>query len=397
MVGTKNAILFALVLVYFLSRGTYADVPSSPDASLTIVTSNVTPLPVEPGRDLLLEVSIKNNGKSEAENVSVEIRPPVAFSLKDEAERVAYSSLCGSCYVTRTYHLHVDPRAVSGTYEVEIVAASDGFAGRIWTSKRIDVAVRGEPQLVIYDVKLRPETISPDDKFSLSISIANKGTGMASGIGVKALLKDLPFIPIGTDSVVIEKLEAGTYARADFDFLAKNNGKPAPYSIPIRLTYRNENGESRASEESVGVKVFGKARPDIANVKTDPVRIGEGEYFVLMVTVENSGQGDAKSVRASIVGLPFGGSKTAFLGKLDSGDDAPAIFNLQAGGAGNYEYNLTIEYEDDLGKHAETRELEMTAFESSGNGAALMAFGAIVVLALVAYAVYRSRQGRKPG
>lgn len=385
-----------LVLLLFFHSMTAASsflLYSSQDASLMIVTSNVTPTPAEPGGDLLLEVTINNNGKSEAENVSVEIRPPPRILLKNENERVAYFRLCGSCYLTRAYHLHVDPLAVSGNYEVEILAMSEGFAGSVGTTKKIDVPVRGEPQLTIHDVKKNPDVITSDGNFTLGLFIANKGTGTATAISVRALLKDLPFVPLGTDSAVVEELRPGSSKRIDYGFLAKSNGKPAPYSIPVRLGYRNENGEARSSEELVGVRVFGKAKLNVANVKTDPVRIRRGEFFTLMITVENSGQGDAKSVRAR-VDLPYAGAKTAFLGKIEPGDDSPAVFNLRADTSGG-KYNLVMEYTDDLGGHEERQELEITAYEKEGNGIAVVVLAAIGAAVLVAYLLRGSLSGKR--
>jgi hypothetical protein len=356
-----------------------------------IVESDVTPVPAEPGKDFLLEVTIENYGQSEAKNVSIELKPDSSILLKNEDERITYTRLCEFCRITKTYHLHVESQAISGIYEIEIRAIR--VPEEIGIVKTISVTVRGEPQLTISDAKIKPEVITPDNNFTLSLLISNKGTGVASAINVKTLLSGLPFIPIGTDSSIIEELQPNSSKRVDYNLLVKNTGEPAPYSIPIRLNYKNENGENRSSEELVGVRVFGKAKLNIANVKTDPVRTKQGEYLSLMITIENSGQGDAKSVKAD-VDLPFGGTKTAFLGKIEYGEDAPAVFNLQANSAGDYEYKLTLEYEDDLGKHEEVQELEITIYENERNGTILVSFVVIIVVVFI-YFTYREWKEEK--
>lgn len=123
----------------------------------------------------------------------------------------------------------------------------------------------------------------------------------------------------------------------------------------------------------------------MANVKTDPSRINSGAEMSLTIRIENSGTGDAKSVRA-IVDVPFQGTKTAFLGKIGPDEDAPAVFNLQADEAGNYKYKLTVVYEDDLGDHEQQQDLDITIY---GAGVSMAAVGmSILVVIGLAYFGY---------
>ncbi len=62
------------------------------------------------------------------------------------------------------------------------------------------------------------------------------------------------------------------------------------------------------------------------------------------------------------IDLPFTGTKTAYLGKIEPDNDAPAIFNLRADDAGDYRYNLTVRYEDDLGTHELNEELNIVVY-----------------------------------
>lgn len=366
------------------------------NANFVITKSEISPVPAEPGRDLLLEVTIKNQGQSEARNVSIEIKPDSPILLKNENERViSKESICASCQLSETYHLYVDPRAVSGAYEIEITATREGEAAS--TTKTIGVTVRGKPQLTLSNVKINPAIITPDGNFTLDFSLENRGTGMASAVNVKALLDDTPFIPIGTNSQVMEKLEPGSSEKMQYLFLVKKSAVPGGYSLPMTMSYEGENNLNFSSKESVGINVVGEAKPGVANVKTDPNKIVAGNDVTMMITVENTGTGDAKSVKADITGLPFPGTKTAFLGKIEPGDDAPAIFNLQAGGAGNYKYNLTIQYEDDLyGRHEYSQDLNLVVYSRIDGKSSNMALGAIAIAAVgIAYFVYTRRLKRK--
>ena len=57
----------------------------------------------------------------------------------------------------------------------------------------------------------------------------------------------------------------------------------------------------------------------------------------------------------------------------------PAVFSLQAENPGNYDYNLTVEYQDDYGMHSKTERLTMTVLDGNGTGLLIA-----VILLLVA-------------
>lgn len=367
------------------------------NANFVITKSEISPVPAEPGRDLLLEVMIENQGQSEARNVSIEIRPDSPILLKNENERmINKESICASCQLSETYHLYVDPRAVSGAYEIEIAVTKGGDTAS--TTKTIGVAIRGKPQLTLSNVKINPAIITPEGSFTLDFSLENKGTGVASAVNVKALLDDVPFIPVGTNSLVIEKVEPGSSEKMQYRFLVKKSAVPGGYSLPVMMSYDGGNNLNFSSKESVGINVVGEAKPGVANVKTDPNKIVAGNDVTIMITVENTGTGDAKSVKVDIADLPFPGTKTAFLGKIAPGDDAPAIFNLNANWAGDYRYNLTIQYEDDLyGRHEYRQDLNLVVYSRMDGKSSNIAIGLAGAIAVVGigYFVYTRRLKRK--
>jgi hypothetical protein len=101
--------------------------------------------------------------------------------------------------------------------------------------------------------------------------------------------------------------------------------------------------------------------------------------MTLMLQIENSGHGDAESVKVTI-DIPFEGTRTAFLGKIEADDDAPCIFNFRATESGDIPYHAVISYKDDLGDHETTEELVL--YVDGGNGDLL-----IPALAAVAFIV----------
>ncbi len=347
----EKSIIFAVFAIAFLI--------TPANAEIEIVLDKLSPQPVEPGQDLVLSIRLVNEF-SEIENVKLTILPDSPILLKNDNDRIInIGKMITFGAVTETYSLHIDSLAVSGAYEVEFQALWLSNDQQRETNKTFKVMVRGVPQLAISDTIIEPEIISPGNNFNLNFSVSNNGTGIASAIRVTSLIENLPFISIGTNTRIIEKLSHASSKKLEYRLLAKDNAEPASYSVPIRLDYQSEDGRNFSSSELVGVNVLGKGRLNIAGINTDPSGIEKGNYLTLTIRIENAGNGNAKSVKANI-DIPFRGTKTAFLGKIEPDNDAPAIFNLYADDAGEYKYNLTVQYEDDLGTHETREELMMT-------------------------------------
>ncbi len=349
------------------------------NAELEIVLDKLSPQPVEPGQDLVLSISLVNEF-SEIDNVKLTILPDSPIILKNENDRIInIGKMIKFGAVVETYSLHIDPLAVSGGYEVEFQVHWLSNDQQRETKKTFNVMVRGVPQLAISDLTIEPGTISPGDKFNLNFSVSNNGTGIASSVRATSLIENLPFVSRGTNTRLIEILSPASSKKLEYSFLTKDNAEPGSYSVPIRLDYQSEDGRNFSSSELVGINVLGKSRLNIAGINTDPNRIEKGSYTTLTIRIENAGNGDAKSVKADI-DLPFTGTKTAFLGKIEPDNDAPAIFNLHADDAGDYRYNLTVRYEDNLGTHELNEELKLVVYP----GGSVSVF--VVILFVVAAA-----------
>ncbi len=245
----------------------------------------------------------------------------------------------------------------------------------------VPVVVRGTPKLVISEITIDPETIKPEDAFGLSFLVSNKGTGTASIVQVTALLDDLPFIPVGADTFVIRKLDSGASERLSYRILVSDAAEISAHTIPVMMHYDDESGENRDSQSSVGINVVGDADLCIASVKTSPENPVTGETVTLTFKIENAGHGDSESVKV-MIDIPFAGTKTAFLGKIEADDDAPCLFTFRATESGDIPYHAAIEYKDDLGDHTATVELSLH-IGSGGNGGILvpaLAAGALIVV-----------------
>ncbi len=172
------------------------------NAELEIAPDQISPQPVEPGQDLTVSVRLENEF-SDIENVELEILPDSPIKLKNENDRIIdEGGIIKYGAVVETYLLHVDPIAASGAYEIEFRARWSIDGQQRETNKTFRVMVRGLPQLVISNITVNPERISPKDKFDLTFSVSNAGTGIAREIQVSAATSSLPFVSMDSDSSI---------------------------------------------------------------------------------------------------------------------------------------------------------------------------------------------------
>jgi len=161
------------------------------------------------------------------------------------------------------------------------------------------------------------------------------------------------------------------------------------YAIPITMRYDEESGGNATSQSSVGINVVGDADLCIASVRTNPENPAIGDAMTLMIQIENSGHGDAESAKVTI-DIPFAGTRTAFLDKIEADDDAPCIFNFRATERGEIPYHAVISYKDDLGDH-NTATVDLVLYVGDG-GNGDMLIPALAVAAIIIAGVFYLRR-----
>ncbi len=378
--------LFVIIAVFALIS---MIAPAS--AELEIVLDQLSPQPVEPGKDLTLSVRLENEF-SDIDNVILEIVPDSPIKLKNENDRIINEGrMIKYGAVAETYLLHVDPLADSGSYEIEFRARWLSDEQQRETNKTFKVMVRGAPQLMISDISINPGRISPKDMFDLVFSVSNAGTGIATEVQVSADTSDLPFVSMDSDTKVIKRLEPGNSIQFNYTIQVKDRTEISSYSIPIKMDYKNENGENMSSKSFAGIRVLGKAELAISDIKIEPQNPVKGDLVTVNMRIENSGTGDAKSVKISLE-APFEGTRTAFLGKIKPDDDAPGVFTFYAAKDGNIPLSAAIEYEDDLGVRTVSESLNLHVYKPNENSMMAPIIVAVPIIGSIGYYLARRRK-----
>lgn len=313
----------------------------------TILVEKVNPQPVEPGRDLTIDITLYNRLSSDTGDFSVVLESGYPFILKSSTSDLSRVNLCGSCSKKNTYFLSLDSGAVSGTYPVFVKA----FADNAQIRERIDVKVQGKPSIIFSTSTEGLSNITPDSQFSVVLDITNVGSGRAGQIKIQP---DSPsFVVIGGSIKTLDTLNPNETKQAAFDFVVASSLEATSYSIPVKISYLDEQGNTLNSTQNLGVKVVSKGNINIQTVKvassTGAAAVSAGQPFTVIARLKNVGPGDADFISAEMK-CPFA-EKKSFLGQLKKDEDAPVLFEMTSPSSGTFTCDINVFYKDDTGTH----------------------------------------------
>ena len=387
----KEAFKWILIASILLSLFTFVTIAQSP--ALTITDYTIQPEILTPGELGTVTVTIKNT----AVNASADITDIYLFASHFEHEHKSFEhvgTLGGGSSTSITFAFYAPKE--EGIYfpAIHVVYHPEGSLAR--DTLRYPFPVRVNERTSLKEASLEvekdiPQEIRPGDDFTLSLKLTNRGETAAHDIFVE--LGEVQAIYSNDPSnYYIERLDPEKSREIQLLFKSGKDTPTGTIVIPIDITYEGLSSEVKKQSETAGIEVVGEAELSISNVKTEPSNIKEGEYFTLLVRIENTGDEDAKSVKINLVS-PFEGTKTAFVGKIEPDDDAPATFSLRANKAGELTNRLTISYKDDFGEHQLSEEITLTVSPKDNEYVlGIVIIITIILLVLCGYYLFRRKR-----
>ena len=246
----------------------------------------------------------------------------------------------------------------SGIYYPEVWMNTDGGSSRFPILVNVNTAIGTQKQTIIILKNSYPETVKPGDKVPVMITIQNDGMTLVDEM-ILTIDAEYPGIaPITSNKYYLEGINAGEKKSVDVVFISDKNIDPGLHKIPVTLQYTSIGGSDQTEIASIYLVMKGSAELGFGTVNTSPQLVTAGQPFDITIQIENAGADPAKQVFVSI-DLPMPGTRQTHLGKIEPGDDAPAIFMIDRSDEGSYVYNATITYGDDTGTYTETRQMTL--------------------------------------
>jgi len=396
------------------------------EAHLTLKDVSV-PKIVHPGEDFNLTLTFENSGGDTAKEIVGKIlvsAEPSDISMLTGANILTspfnpvtpdsfYKNFLepGASF-TKTFTLHVNEDASTGTYPIKIKIEyysgnEDSKISQEFTLA-ITVVRKREAFIEIENATTIPEKVEPGSTFTLVLALKNKGEGYAKGLEVKiepietqiqreitkvdlSQLSSFPipqgellsenlqkainqlienlgteesqvFLPIGEDNVKYNGIVLPNQTVVvTFRLKANSRLESNIYPVKLRLRYVTSPDDKLIEDDRVvGVEVTGMERIIISKVLTSPSRVLPGYADVVVsFSVENVGSGEARYVILTPEPrYPFSLSETSDkiinAGTLRQGDSYQASFKVDVdknAKPGEYKIPILVTYKDPTGTY----------------------------------------------
>jgi hypothetical protein len=205
-----------------------------------LVLGTTTPDSANPGDEIPVTLTARNDGQLLAEDVTLRIGNVSTF-VAPKGGDLYHLGLIGSGRAKSVdLVLLSDKDASPGLIQVPVTLQYTSVDGAVHTrSSAINLVMKGQGELGFVSVDTSPRRVSGNQPFDLTIRIENTGTGEVKQV---AATVDLPMT--GTKQSFIGKIKPGNDAPAVFML---DGGKDGTYSYNTTITYTDDLGTHTVS------------------------------------------------------------------------------------------------------------------------------------------------------
>lgn len=343
-----------LFTILFLSQSLYAT------TYLNIIEKSISPNPVSPGEDLVVELSISNSESDKGTISSIEYELGNKFTLEETSDKITGEIICGGCSRVYTLYLKANPGVESGTYPITV---SINYNGAYSTKEDIFIKILGKPKLIFKSSTTG--NIIPGEVFEISLDITNTGLNNAKNIKIIPNHEDIGFL--NENFLFIESIDQKANKVITGNLQSKDTLEFGYYQLPLLIEYEDNQNNLYQVQETIGLDFTSKANIILQHINF-PAKIKQEEEFELNLRLENDGFGDAKNVNAEITSQTKGqitGQTKGFFGTIKREKDLPHIFNIIPKNYGAQDLTLIVSYSDDLGAHTFTEIISIDVIKSN--------------------------------
>jgi len=409
----SSALIVVLILAACVLPVTAADAPT-----VTITDYKVSPSVLMPDSLGTITITVKNTATSATlkENTGLYISDAATTKVTDINVNIENVKLEGNGIIVQSRDFqHVGEigpgQSIPLTFSIKAPSASGMYFPEVWIDTtggrstrypvpvNVNTAVGIERQAILIMGSSMSGSVNPGDEIPVILTISNAGQTLAEDVVIRIENVSGTVAPKNADAYHLGSILAGGLKTVDLTLLSDKKTDAGLVRIPVTIRYNAIDGSQRTQMTGIDLIMKGKAELGFVSVDTNPPRLSENSPFDLTIRIENTGTGEAKQVSAKI-DLPAEGTKEAFIGKIKPGNDAPAVFLLEGIKSGNYPYNLTLSYTDDMGVHTQIRQMNLRVPAPDQSGTIIIGLIILGILGFVAYRYWyvpkRNGNGKLP-
>src|SRR5512136_1079675 len=396
-------LLVVLLCVSAFISGIALPVMAAGEPTVTILEYHVNPSVLMPDSLGTITITVKNTATSATmkEIAGIVATEPLSTKITDINVNIENVHLEGNGVTvlsndfarvgeigpgqSTSFTFSIRAPSKNGMYFPEVwIDTSGGTSTRYPVPVNVNTAVGIQREAILIIESSLTGSVNPGDEIPVTLTVRNAGQTLADDVIIRIDNVSETVAPKNADSYHLGAIAAGEQKTVDLVLLSDKKTTAGLVRIPVTIRYNAIDGSQRTQLNGIDLIMKGKAELGFVSVDTNPPRLTENAPFDLTIRIENTGTGEAKQVSAK-VDLPAEGTKEAFIGKIKPGNDAPAVFLLEGIKTGNYPYNLTLSYTDDMGVHTQIRQMNLRVPPADNSGTIFFGLIVLVIIGVVGY------------
>lgn len=258
---TKFFILFAAIVI--------AQIYLASALTISSVTSN--PTEIQPGQQVGLDLTIKNNNQNhDVSDVSVvlnlngfvqqvgtsqqTIYPAVPFSPYQSSNERTIDSISSDDHESIHFDLVANSDAASGTYTLPLVASYTLDDGTVVSNEFLGVVtiiVNAKPNIAVSSIST---PLIKGQSGKITIQVVNTGLGTSNFLNIN--LGSTSGINLtGPNSAYIGNVNSNDFDTADFNVFVNSNA-PSTISLPVEITYTDSQNNQITQDNTILIQTY---------------------------------------------------------------------------------------------------------------------------------------------
>lgn len=258
---SKFLILFAAIFI--------AQIYLASALTISSVTSN--PTEIQPGQQVGLDLTIKNNNQEQdVSDVSITLNlngfiqqigtsqqtiyPAVPFSPYQSSNEKAIDSISSDDHESVHFELIANSDAASGTYNIPVVASyTDDNGTRVLNEPLgvVTVIVNAKPNIVVSSIG---SALIKGQSGKITMQVVNSGLGTSNFLSIS--LGSVNGISVtSSDNIYIGDINSNDFDTADFNVFIDANA-PSTILLPVEITYTDSQNNQVTQDNTIPIKTY---------------------------------------------------------------------------------------------------------------------------------------------
>lgn len=212
-----------------------------------------------------------------------------------------------------------------------------------------------QPRLMVTSYKLEDDSLSPEKKSELEITMKNySATKALCNVKLSILDETGDIKPDGMGTQYVERIYAGSTYTWKIPLTVSKKAETGEHKLTITMDYEDKYYTPYSASDTISINVKQSVAIDYDSLIL-PVKVTQGDTETVSPCIMNTGKSVIRNCKISfdIEGMESGG--TLFIGEIPAGESKNGSANLRVGTdvLGETKGTATITYEDEFGESYE--------------------------------------------